>query len=584
MAPRSLSNNRLWGLPLILGVGLLAGCNSENATDNKTTLVTDTQSCSRGAMALFVSCGDQNAITDELPPSNDTPPAADTSVIITGSGNGGDTQNTEVALDNIATQPIQDVVSIPDYDEVIGRTIMVWTDYSATLLAAHKDNYIESLYQSMPTLAMLATGAGTGPTTDTPYLIVKEDGQVIDPNTLQAIVGSTYGTRDGMEHLHKLLQRWDQTLLGLNPSLDWQRNTSLWGHESYLFLDSYLATLTQYYRPEMTPLDFTANADGSRQIISAWLSNASQGTLTPLMTFSGDQINERTRVVTLNSETVNAAWPELFDASLTTDERFKMLDGTMKLVPTMHTTGTFDVAVSDQYIAFQLPIKNSTLALLVIMPKEGQFATVQTQLSTSPLLTQITAALQPTATTLHLPHFSITTTAEEKIPSASDEAFADFSAVNGQGHLYLKQMARMAMIDVTESGLVTRAAGMSILDATQDEPLSVWNPSYSSGFSAVWVSQDTGSAGQTFGFITPCYYPPLLQPFMFVIRDTTTSTPLYAGVWTTPDGPEMAPDWTTNAFGQGACETLPTNTSPVGWDNVWGTPSDTTSAPANPFP
>jgi serine protease inhibitor len=559
MALRSFTIQAIKGLPLILGMGLLAACNSEDAANDNNNLVVETQGCSRGAMALFASCGDQNAATNELQPNNDTPPAGDTSVIITGGNSEGDSQSDEVVLDDVvthpnietdtSTQPIQDVE--PNYDEEIAQISRAWADYGAEVLSTHQDNHIESVHQAAHTLTMLGNGAGTGPATDTPYLIVKENGDVIDPNTLKAIVGSLYGTTDGIEHLHQLLNHWDQKLLDQNPSLDWQHNNGMWKHEGYLFLDSYLDTLSQYYEPEMTDLSFMTNVDGSRQIISAWISNISQDALTPLMTFNGNQIDERTRVVTLNSEAVKAAWPELFDVTQTTDERFKMLDGTMKLVPTMHTTGTFDTVETDQYQAFQLPIKDSTLALLVIMPKAEQFETVQTQLGTSPLLEQIIAALQPINTTLHLPHFSIATTEEIEIPSASDEEFADFSAVNGQGYLYLKQMAQMATIDVAESGLVARAGGMSILDATQDEPLSVWNLPDSSDISAIWMTQYTGMAP------TPCYYPALLHPFMFVIRDITTSTVLYAGVWTTPPGAEMIPDWTIDAFGQGVCENTP---------------------------
>ncbi len=198
--------------------------------------------------------------------------------------------------------------------------------------------------------------------------------------------------------------------------------------------------------------------------------------------------------------------------------------------------------------------------------------------------------LQYTSTTLHLPRFAIATIQEVNIPSASDEAFADFSAVNGQGYLYLKQMAQMATIEVIESGVVARAGGLSILEATKGEPLSVWNPSNPSGVNTIWVGQDLNT-------LTPCYYPPLLQPFMFVIRDTTTSTPLYAGVWTTPPGAAMTPDWTTDAFGQGACENAinpdtgtayistfsPANSFAVNWDtSVWGTKTPTTGT-ANPF-
>ncbi len=594
MSLPKLTAQALLVVPLIVGVSLLAGCKNENAADTKNTLVAETQSCSPGATALFAACDDQNATTNETLTNNDTLPAGDTVVTTAGSGADGDSHNTVVVLDNlIAPVALPTPAAELNYDEEIAQINKYWINSTAKTIATHKDNYIESIYQSAHTPAMLATGAGTGPT------IVKENGPVIDPNTLRAIIGSTYATPDGMERLHQIINHWDQKLAAVN----WQRSSALWVQSEYRFLSSYFNTQTRYYVPEIAGLDFKNDMYGSGQFISTWLNAASQDKLTPLMTFNGSQINERTRLVTLNSEVVNAAWPELFDATQTTDERFKMLDGTMKLVPTMHTTGTFDIAASDQYMAFQLPIKNSTLAMLVIMPKAGQFATVQTQLDTPPLLEKIIAALRPTNTTLHLPHFSIATTKEVKIPSASDEAFADFSAVNGQGHLYLKQMAQMATIDVTESGMVARAGGLSILEATKGEPLSVWNPSNSSKVSAIWIGQDLNPTGQTFDFMssTPCYYPPLLHPFMFVIRDTITSTPLYAGVWTTPPGAAMTPDWTTNAFGPGACKTstnpdagtssVPTfnikDSPAVEWDtDVWGliTPTAGATDPFAPYP
>ncbi len=595
MALPNFTTQTLWRLSLTLGVGLLAACNSENATDNKTTLVPDVQSCSRGATALFAACDDQSITTNEILVNNDTVIAGDTVVTTAGSGVDDKSQNTVVILDNLianptaetdlTTQPIlvaenhneelpNNVVTdpnieaipdalptpaaIPSYDDEIAQINKLWTDYSATVIATHKDNHIESIYQYGHTFAMLAAGAGTGPTTDAPYLIVKEDGTVIDPNTLQAIIGSTYATPDGMEHLHKLLDSWDQKLLQQNVAVDWQRSNALWVQAEYPVLNSFLDTQIRYYAPEIVGLDFRNDMYGSGQFIATWLNAVSQDRLTPLLSFSGNQINEQTGLVTLNSEAVSAPWPELFDATQTTDERFKMLDGTMKLVPTMHSTGTFDIAASDQYMAFQLPIQNSTLAMLVIMPKVGQFAAIQTQLDTSPLLEQIIAELRPTSTTLHLPRFAIATIQEVNIPSASDKAFADFSAVNGQGHLYLKQMAQMATVEVMESGMISRAGGVNILNTT-DTPL-INAPNAPSDISAIWVGQDLNSTvGQTFGFnsynnltSTPCYYPALLHPFMFVIRDTTTSTPLYAGVWTTPGGAQMAPDWTVS-LGQ-SCE------------------------------
>ncbi|MDZ4262440.1 MAG: serpin family protein, partial [Pseudomonadota bacterium] len=184
-----------------------------------------------------------------------------------------------------------------------------WIDYSAKSIAAHKDNYVESIYQSVHTLAMLATGAGTGPATDVPYVIVRQDGTdtVIDPNTLQAIIGSTYATPDGMEHLHKLLDSWDQKLLQQNVAVDWQRSNALWVQAEYPVLNSFLDTQIRYYAPEIVGLDFRNDMYGSGQFIATSLNAASQDRLTPLLTFSGNQISEQTRLVTLNSEAVSAA-------------------------------------------------------------------------------------------------------------------------------------------------------------------------------------------------------------------------------------------------------------------------------------
>lgn len=424
-------------------------------------------------------------------------------------------------------------------------------DRTAKGISSHQDNYVFSPYEETNTLGMLALGA------------------VTDQAAQDAI------------------SIWNQQLQQLIAPTIWQRSTSLWGHENYLFLDSYLDAMSRHYDPQMSALSFKTDMAGSTQAISDWLGAASNSKLLPLMTFTGgNQIDERTRVVTLNVESLTGEWPALFDATQTTDERFKMLDGTMKLIPTMHTTGTFNVHETDQYLAFDLPLKNSSLAMLVIMPKKGEFENVQKQLASESLLEKITASLQPVETTLHLPRFSVETVEELATPADDSIDYGSFSNVNGQGYLQLKQKARMAIIDIAESGVIAKAGGMTILEATPDEPDSVWS-SFASSMSAIWVGQTFTNAN------TPCYYPPLTHPFIFVLRETTTAATLYAGVWTTPPGPAMEPDWTVSWFNlmideAEICGTSPsspssnTDLSSIPWDTgVWGTP--TTTPIPNPF-
>lgn len=525
MALHSLSNNRLWCLPLILGVGLLAGCGSSEIADN----------------ASPESTGEQ--------------PQA--------------TATTKTYIETFLHEGIR--VQAEEGSD-IASLIKASNGHAMTILSTHLDNYIFSPYEEAQTLAMLAVGTGTGPvqsnqslqTTQVPVVLLDKDGSpLVDENgNIIVVVAINYTTTEpgsdvtetetyipgeGDHPLHEAMNSWDQQLQRLiNPAIR-HRNSSLWGHENYLFLSSYLDTMAKYYGPEMSALSFMTDVEGSTQTISDWLDTASGKELIPLMTYDGNQIGERTRVVTLNTETMKAEWPGLFDASLTTDERFKMLDGTMKLVPTMHTIGTFNATETDQYQAFQLPFKNSTLVMLVIMPKEGEFENIQNQLNASPLLEQIIAALQPVETTLHLPRFSIETSEEITPPSDSTEGYGSFYDVNGQGYLLLKQKVAMATIDITEGGINAHAGGKSILDATADEPISVWNPSFTPPPS--WYSLSATMTGPT---DQPCYYQPQSRPFMFVVRETTTSTMLYAGTWTTPDSHEMEPDWM--ASGWQSCE------------------------------
>ncbi len=200
MSLPKLTAQALLVVPLIVGVSLLAGCKNENTADTKNTQVAETQSCSRGATALFAACDDQNATPNETITNSDTLIAGDTVVTTPESGADGDSQSTVVVLDNLianpqtetdlTTQPIEVAennneeplnnvvtdpqvettptaqispdtlptpVAEPNYDEVIAQINKFWTNYSAKTIATHRDNYIESIYQSVHTLTMLAS-------------------------------------------------------------------------------------------------------------------------------------------------------------------------------------------------------------------------------------------------------------------------------------------------------------------------------------------------------------------------------------------------------------------------------------------
>jgi serpin B len=486
------------------------------------------------SIGLLASCGGENSAENNVPNiDNHSQPEPSPVTAVT---------KTYIETYSAEGRRVEDIQS---HDSDAAALAKASRDMGLADISGQEDNYVISTYEWEHSLAMLAVGAGTGGGSGS---VVLPNGQTFDfvkPNALLAIKGAMFNPKVEDGRLHEAMNNWDQKLLGLNDAANWQRKSGIWGHTHYLFQSSYLDTMSRYYGPDMAGLSFATSVNDSSQMIANWLHMQLGGSLDELLFAYNNGINERTRAVTLNLEKLNLNWHGLFDITQTTNERFELLDGTKKLVPTMRAAGLFDVAETDQYQTFQLPIQNSTLALLVIMPKADQFETIKSQLDTTPLFENIVSTLQPKNVTVYLPHFSITTTNERNFSPANDERQADFSGINGQGYLYLKQLVQMATINVAESGIQANAGGKTILDATKDEPASVWE----SGFAPppTGGSWSSAAAGFSSGQVTyPCYYPTLLRPFIFAIRETTTSTLLYAGMWVTPPGPEMEPDWVRN--------------------------------------
>jgi len=213
-------------------------------------------------------------------------------------------------------------------------------------------------------------------------------------------------------------------------------------------------------------------------------------------------VDPSTRMVLANAVYFKAAWQEAFGEKMTSDEPFTLLDGSQVQVPTMQPDGGIPVRVGsgDGYQAVALPYKGELAEMVIILPDQGGFESVESTLDAAKFAA-ILEELGPSHLTLYLPRFEFTVDFDLKqvlsamgMPLAFDEFNADFSNITKVERLYVYQALHKAYVLVNEEG--TEAAAATIF-----------------GEAPVSLPQELR----------------IDRPFIFIIRDVPTGTILFVG-------------------------------------------------------
>jgi len=278
---------------------------------------------------------------------------------------------------------------------------------------------------------------------------------------------------------------------------------AVWGQQDYLFEKPYLDLLAVNYGAGVRLLDFAAAPDSARQQINDWVDRETKGKIKDVM--PPGSIDPSTRMVLANAIYFKAAWQEAFVKKLTRDAPFTQLDGIQIQVPTMETDGAIPVRFGsgDGYQAVALPYKGELAEMVIILPDQGRFESVETTLDAAKFAA-ILGELKPSDLTLYMPKFEFTVDFDLKqvlssmgMPLAFDIDNADFSGITQAERLYAQQAIHKAYVLVNEEG--TEAAATSIIIMM---PASLPMPPQELRID---------------------------RPFVFVIRDVETGTILFVG-------------------------------------------------------
>jgi serpin B len=157
-----------------------------------------------------------------------------------------------------------------------------------------------------------------------------------------------------------------------------------------------------------------------------------------------------------------------FEERDTMDGPFTLLDGSIVQVPMMSQGETFRYTAGSGFQAIELPYVGDEMAMVIILPDEGEFDAIERGLNAA-ALNQILADLDFISLELTMPKFEYEsefglskTLIEMGMPTAFGEG-ADFSGMDGTRNLYIKEVIHKAFVAVDEEGTEAAAATAVII-------------------------------------------------------------------------------------------------------------------------
>ena len=178
----------------------------------------------------------------------------------------------------------------------------------------------------------------------------------------------------------------------------------IWGQRGYPFQQDYLDLLAENYGAGLRLMDFKANPEQARQQINDYIAQQTEQRIPDLV--PPGVIDPLTRLVLTNAIYFNAAWQFPFDLQLTEDAPFTLLDGTEVQTPMMRLPGAENLSYTkgQGFQALELPYENDDLAMVVLLPDEGQYESFEKGLDAQQL-DSILQGMQTQHLILHMPSF-----------------------------------------------------------------------------------------------------------------------------------------------------------------------------------
>jgi len=277
---------------------------------------------------------------------------------------------------------------------------------------------------------------------------------------------------------------------------------SLWGQRGVTWEPPFLDALAESFGTGMRQVDYKHDYEAARKAINAWTSDQTHAKI-PALIPSGI-LDSTTRLVLVNAIYLEAPWAVPFEKSVTQDRPFTRADGTKVDVPMMSydSASALAYARGPGWQAVDLEYDGAGLAMAVVVPDAGRLDDITSGFDAD-FLKGVLAGLQPTGVGLRLPRWTFRTQVllndvlgDLGMPTAFTDG-ADFSGMTHDVVLAIQAVVHEAFIAVDEQGTEAAAATAVAMRAS------------SAMLDTVELTVD--------------------RPFLFVLHDKATGTPLFIG-------------------------------------------------------
>ena len=281
----------------------------------------------------------------------------------------------------------------------------------------------------------------------------------------------------------------------------------LWLQTGLAVKPAFSASLATNFGAAPQLAGFKSTPEAARRLINSWVAQRTEQLIRNLM--APATITSQTELVLANAIYLKAHWQDPFDRSATAPGPFHPPTGPPVSAPFMRQESiNLPYAHGAGYQAIELPYRDSTLAMLAIMPASGTIARFEAALSVAGLA-RISGSLSNRFVNIAMPRVTLNLHSELNstlsalgMPAAFQDS-ADFSGITAQVRLKLDAVEHAAVLKLDEAGTVAAAATGISVGPTAVNPI--------------------GEVSVT-----------LNHPFLLFLRDRATGAILFAGRVTNP--------------------------------------------------
>ncbi len=249
---------------------------------------------------------------------------------------------------------------------------------------------------------------------------------------------------------------------------------ALWGQKDTAFQADFLDLLAEQYGAGIYTVDYRADPEKARQTINDWVSDRTEKRIADLLPPGSVQTD--TRLVLANAIYFYAPWMDAFEKDRTAPAPFYLPDGSTVEAQTMQRQGRYAYLLQDGLTVVRIPYQGGNLAMLVMMPAEGQMQAFEAQLDANQFAA-LRSQLQMGEARLYLPRFEFSSSASVKQMlqalgmKVAFEDEADFSGITGAPDLKISDVIHKAFVSCSEKGTEAAAAtGITFVETSAMMP------------------------------------------------------------------------------------------------------------------